>query len=70
MWFLLSAMSWTASVFPQHRFRISTGLPTNSFVEEFGNLIYTVVSASFAAFSLIAHEVDGRIVVRKWLASP
>jgi hypothetical protein len=64
--FLLAAVSWTASVFIQHRFRVAAGLPTNSFGEEFGNLIYTVIFASFAAFAFIVREVDGRIVAKKW----
>lgn len=43
---------------------------TNSFGEEFGSLIYTVIFASFAAFAFIVREVDGRIVAKKWQAVP
>jgi hypothetical protein len=72
MCFLLAAVSWTASVFVQHRFSVAAGLPTNSFGEEFGSLIYTytVIFASFAAFAFIVREVDGRIVAKKWRAVP
>jgi hypothetical protein len=62
--FLLAAISWTTSVLVQHRFRVASGLPTNSFGEEFGNLVYTVVFAAFAAFSFLVSEADGRIISR------
>lgn len=68
--FLLSAASWTASVLIQHRFRVVAGLPTHSVGEELGNLIHTVIFASFAAFSLMVHEEDGRIVIKRRRAVP
>src|SRR5271170_7493184 len=60
--FLIAAVSWTFSVFVQHRFRIASGLPTSSFGAEFGNLIYAIFFALFAAFAFFVNEADGRIV--------
>ncbi len=54
--FLLAAVSWTASVFIQHRFRMNVGLPTRGIAEEFGNLIYTAIFAGFAAFATFFRE--------------
>ena len=54
--FLFATVSWTASILIQHRFRISSGLPTSSVTQEFGNLVYTLVFAAFAAFAIFFRE--------------
>jgi hypothetical protein len=54
--FLLAAVSWTASVLIQHRFRASIGLPTRPVTEELGNLVYTAIFAAFAAFAAFFRE--------------
>jgi len=54
--FLLAAVSWTASVLIQHQFGVSIGLPKRGIAEDFGNLIYTAIFAGFAAFAAFFRE--------------